>query len=89
MPAISLFYGVIIYMFYFDNRQHHKPHIHAHYGEFAAVIDIEDGTILEGELPRKKIKLVQAWLEIHRDDLMADWQLAIQGQELFKIDPLR
>lgn len=54
-----------------------------------AVISIEDGRIIEGSLPSKQRKLVEAWVEIHRDELMADWKLAISGQEIFKIDPLR
>jgi hypothetical protein len=89
MPAISMFYGIIIYMFFFDDKKHHCPHIHAHYGEHSAVIAIEDGEVLKGDLPKKKMKLVQAWIEIHQDDLMADWKLAIEGQQLFKIDPLK
>jgi hypothetical protein len=53
------------------------------------VIAIESSEILEGELPPAKLKLVWAWLEIHREDLLADWNLAIQGQQVFQIDPLR
>ena len=89
MPTISMFYGIIIYMFFFDNKKHHKPHIHAHYAESSAVISIEDGELLTGSLPGKKMKLVQAWLEIHKEDLMANWKLAIEGQSLFRIEPLR
>ncbi len=89
MPAISMFYGVIIYMFFFDDKKHHRPHIHAHYGDQSAVIAIDDGEVLQGDLPKKKLKLVQAWIEIHQDDLMADWRLAVEGQQLFKIDPLK
>ena len=89
MPTISMFYGVIIYMFFFDDKKHHRPHIHAHYSEDSAVIAIEDGEVLGGSLPNKKMKLVQAWVEIHREDLMADWKLATEGQQLFKIDPLK
>lgn len=89
MPAISLFYGIIIYMFSFDDKKHHRPHIHAHYGEQSSVIAIDDGEVLQGKLPKKKMKLVQAWIEIHKEDLKADWELAINGQELFKIDPLK
>ena len=48
-----------------------------------------DGEVLAGELPRAKLKLAQAWIEIHRDDLAADWTLAVEGRELFKIDPLK
>ncbi len=89
MPTISMFYGIIIYMFFYDDKKHHRPHIHANYGEYDAVIAIDDGEIIEGELPRRKLKLVQAWVEIRKEDLMADWKLAIDGQQLFKIDPLR
>jgi len=40
-------------------------------------------------LPQPKMKLVQAWIEIHREDLMADWKLAVAGEPVFKIDPLK
>lgn len=89
MPTISMFYGIIIYMFFFDDRKHYAPHIHANYAEHDAIISIENGEILDGGLPNKKLKLVQAWIEIHRDELIADWKLAKEGQELFKIEPLR
>jgi hypothetical protein len=45
--------------------------------------------LLEGELKPRQIKLVQAWIEIHQDELLADWTLATQGQALFQIDPLK
>ena len=89
MPVISMFYGIIISLYYIDNKQHSLPHIHAKYQEHEAVVAIPDGEILEGELPRNKMKLVQAWIEIHQDDLMADWELAVNGQPVYKIDPLR
>ena len=89
MPVISMFYGVIVMMYYFDNRKHHLPHVHVKYGDQEAVISIPDGELIEGELRSNKMKLVQAWIEIHQEDLMADWELAINGQEIFKIEPLR
>ena len=76
-------------MFFFDDKRHHVPHIHAHYADNTAIISIDDGEILDGVLPAKKLKLVQAWIEIHKDELMADWKLATEGHELFKIEPLR
>lgn len=84
-----MFYGIIIYMFFFDDKRHHVPHIHAHYAEDSAIISIDDGRTLDGVLPGRKLKLVQAWIEIHKDELKADWQLATEGHELFKIEPLR
>lgn len=89
MPTISMFYGIIVRMYYFDNVQHNMPHIHVHYQNDSAVLAIPNGDLLEGDLPRAKMKLVQAWIEIHQEDLMADWQLAINGEAVFKIDPLR
>lgn len=53
------------------------------------MIGLPEGHVLEGSIKPSKMKLVQAWLEIHRDELMADWQLAVEGQPVFKIEPLR
>ena len=89
MPTISMFYGLIIRMYYFDNQQHNKPHIHVHYQDDSAVYEIPNGEVLGGTLPAAKHKLVLAWIEIHQEDLMADWQLAIAGEPVFKIDPLK
>jgi hypothetical protein len=51
--------------------------------------DGDDGTVLSGSLPPAKMKLTQAWIEIHREDLQADWRLAVSGEPVFKIDPLK
>lgn len=88
MPVISMFYGIIIRMYFLDDRQHRAPHFHARYSEFEASIRIDDGELLAGELPRKQLRLVQAWTELHRDELMADWDLAVAGETPYKIDPL-
>ena len=84
-----MFYGIIIKMFYFDNQQHSCPHIHVIYQDESVVIEIPSGNLLEGSLKTNKMKLVQAWIEIHQDELMADWELAVNGEEIFKIDPLK
>ena len=89
MPILSMFYGVLVYMYAYDNRKHHRAHVHVEYAEFNAVVAIDDDEILEGELPRAKMKLLQAWMEIHRDELAADWKLSIQGLPPQKIDPLK
>ncbi len=60
MPTISMFYGLIVRMYYFDDQQHNTPHIHVHYQDFAAVIEIPTGKILEGNLPKGKQKLIDA-----------------------------
>jgi len=89
MAVISMFYGIIISMYYLDKRQHHLPHIHVRYQEQEIVLSIVDGEVLGGELKTNKLRLAQAWIEIHREDLMADWLLASQGQTIFTIDPLK
>ena len=65
------------------------PHIHVKYQDDEAVVSIPDGDILEGSLPPSKMRLVMAWVEIHREELMADWELAVSGQQPYKIEPLR
>jgi len=72
-------------MFFYDTDKHHAPHIHAEYQGHLAVYSIHDGIVLAGELPLKKHKLVVAWIEIHNDDLIADWELAVNGKKLFLI----
>ena len=89
MPVISTFYGIVILMYYFDNKKHRQPHLHVQSSDDEAVISIPDGAILEGKLRTAKLKLVQAWIEIHQDDLMKDWALAVSGQSVFKIEPLK
>ncbi len=88
MPIISMFYGIIIRLYLLDNKQHDLPHIHAKYAEFEASINIGDGEILSGDLPHKQLRLVQAWIELHRDELMADWEIAVSGENPYKIAPL-
>jgi hypothetical protein len=50
---------------------------------------LPDGEIMEGSIPNNKMKLVEAWIEIHKEDLLANWELAVNGQEVFKIEPLK
>ena len=89
MAVIAMFYGIIVSMYFFDNKRHHLPHIHVKYQEQEVVLFIPEGDVLEGALKRNKMKLVQAWIEIHQDELMANWELASHGEQIFKIDPLR
>ena len=88
MPTLSVFFGIIIKMYREINSRHNLPHIHAEYQEYEVAISLE-GEVLSGEIPPKKLKLVQAWIEIHNEDLIANWKLLSEGKEFFKIDPLR
>jgi len=89
MPTLSSFFGILIRMYFFDAEQHHLPHIHADYQGRQAQFSIESGDVLAGELPRAQTRLVQAWIEIHQDELMAAWQMAVQGFRPGKIAPLK
>lgn len=89
MPAISMFYGIIVYMYFMDIKQHKLAHIHAFYQEHEVIVSILDGAVLEGDIPANKMKLLQAWIELHKDELLADWELAAKGEQPYKIDPLK
>ena len=89
MAVIAMFYGIIISMYFFDNRRHHRPHIHVRYQGKEAVISLPEGEVLEGAIPAGKLKLVAAWIKLHREELMANWELASHGETVFPIDPLR
>lgn len=85
MPTISMFYGILIRMYYDD---HNPPHIHAIYNNETACFTL-DGELLDGGIPKKQRKLVEAWIEIHHDELEANWRLAQEGEPFFKIEPLK
>ena len=72
-----------------DSAQHHTPHIHVECAEHEAAISLEDFEVLAGDLPKNKLRLVEAWIEIHREDLMNNWRLLQRGQKHFAIDPLK
>ena len=84
MPVISRFYGIVIAMYFND---HNPPHFHAKYAGYEAVFAF-DGTILEGELPKRATSFVQEWIEIHQSELEDNWCLAEQGEPLNYIKPL-
>jgi len=76
-------------MYYKDKDKHNLPHIHAFYGEHEAVFDIQNATILGGEFPPKETKFVETWILLRQNELLANWKLALQGESIYKIDPLR
>jgi hypothetical protein len=85
MPVISIFFGIIIRMFYDD---HNPPHIHVEYQGRKALVDFR-GNILKGDLQsRTALKLVREWIDLRHAELLEDWQLAKQGKEIKTIDPL-
>ena len=88
MPALSMFFGIIVRMQSERGGKHNKPHIHALYGNAEIVVSI-DGEVLEGNFPNKQMKLLLAWITIHEDELRANWELLSNGEGYFKIEPLR
>ena len=85
MPVISEFYGIKIFMFWND---HIPPHFHAEYGDKKVLVDIVNGAVIKGVFPFKQLKLVLAWCEIHREELLRNWENAKQQLEINKIKPL-
>jgi hypothetical protein len=85
MPTISMFYGIVIQMFWAD---HAPPHFHALYAEHEALINIKTLEILKGELPKRALALVLEWASEHRAELMEDWELCAAMQTPKKIAPL-
>ena len=88
MPTISLFYGIIVRMYRENSGKHKKPHLHAEYSGEEVVVDFA-GNSLEGKIPTTKMKLLEAWIEIHHDELLANWDLLSKGEQIFRIDPLK
>ena len=88
MPTLSIFFGIIIRMYKEIGGKHNMPHIHAEYGDDEAVFDL-DGNLIEGSLPGKKARMVQTGIDIHQEDLLANWKLLSNGEQYFKIPPLQ
>ena len=86
MPEISRFFGIIISIFYDD---HNPPNFHARYGDYDALIKIEDFAIIKGHLPPRALGLVIEWADIHKNELMENWKMAIGNNPLFSIEPLK
>lgn len=85
MPTISMFYGIVIYI---NSNDHPPPHFHARYGDYRAAYGL-NGDLLVGTMPKRQERLIMAWAELHHDELAADWALAMEHAELYKIEPLK
>lgn len=84
MPVISRFFGVVIAMYW---RDHSPPHFHAKYGDDEVIVDIQTGAVT-GTLSKRALAMVEEWRVRHIDELLEDWQLAVNRQELKRIEPL-
>ena len=83
-----MFYGIIIRM-YCAPAEHEPPHIHVYYQDYNAILDVQKCELVAGNLPRKQLHMVLAWMEIHQEELLANWILAQRGEIPFRIEPLR
>ncbi len=88
MPEISRFYGIIVAMFF--NEQHHggRPHFHATYGGEDVSIEIETLGVLAGSFPEQGLRLLREWANLHRIELLENWERARRGERLTRIKPL-
>jgi hypothetical protein len=82
MPIISVFLGLTIRMYFGD---HPPPHIHVSYQGFEALVRVDDGTLIAGDLPRRPLKLLREWLDLHRDDIVRNWKRAERMEPLERI----
>ena len=85
MQTISMFYGILIRMYWND---HAPPHFHVEYGEYRAQYLIETLVLSRGQLPRRAHALVLEWAAMHRNELMEDWELCVHKQQPNMISPL-
>ena len=85
MPEISKFYGIAIYMYISD---HYPPHFHVVYNEYECWITIKDG-IITGSLPKRAVRLVYEWMEMHEQELLDNWERLQHSESPVKIEPLR
>jgi hypothetical protein len=85
MPTISMFYGIVIQMFW---KEHPPPHFHALYAEHEVLINIQTLEVMKGSFPRRAMVMVLEWANEHRDELMEAWNQCVHMQPPQKIEPL-
>jgi len=88
MPELSRFFGIVIRMFAEAGEPHHLPHFHAYYQGDVAIYQLGPVELLAGGLPRRQQRLVEAWAELHEEELLADWRLLQSGSRPLPIEPL-
>lgn len=89
MPELSRFFGIVIRMFIEAGGSHHLPHFHAYYQEHVGVYGLDPIARIAGDLPTRQERLVLAWAELHRDELISSWNTLQGGRPPSKIEPLR
>lgn len=88
MPELSRFFGIIIRMYWEASAPHHRPHFHVYYQNDVAIYGIDQLELITGSLPRRQRRLVEAWAELHQQELRDDWERLQEGKKPLPIDPL-
>jgi len=88
VPELCRFFGIIIRMYAEPDTPHHKPHFHAYYQDRVGIYSLDTLELIGGRLPRRQQRLVEAWAELHQQELLADWQRLQQGKRPVPIKPL-
>lgn len=89
MPELARFYGIIIRMYFEANAPHQRPHFHAYYQGEVAIYAIDEIELIAGSLPRRQQRLVEAWTELHLEELQKNWERLQSGQAPSSIEPLQ
>jgi hypothetical protein len=88
MPELSRFFGIVIRMYMEAGEPHHLPHFHAYHQDDVAVFGLDPVDLIAGTLPRRQQRLVEAWAELHQEELLEDWQRLQAGRPALPIEPL-
>lgn len=86
MPTISMFRGIKVFI---NWKDHMPPHFHAKYGSEEVIVNIKDIEVIDGKIPSKQLKMLLGWAAFHQEELLENWELAQQNEELFQIDPMK
>jgi len=89
MPELCRFFGIIIRMYVEVGGAHQAPHFHAYYQDDVAIYGLDPVHLMAGGLPRRQQRLVEAWAELRRAELLADWGLLRSGHRPLPVDPLQ
>lgn len=89
MPELCRFLGIIIRMYMEAGAKHNAPHFHAYYQNEVAVFSIETADLIAGTIPKRQQRFVEAWAELHREELFEDWNLLQSGRLPLPIEPLK
>ena len=89
MPEIARFFGIIVRMYAEPNAVHHRPHFHAYYQDAVAIYAIDSIELIGGSLPRRQGRFVEAWAELHQNELLANWERLQAGRPPVKVAPLK